>query len=234
MGLFGKLVRSRQQPRSELGDFLVKLTPGAIRSQSLAAKEPAMRIATAIALLILAQSARFARDLFATLAKPPVPVTTPLDGAARFDAVVFETAAFVHYALLAKHLNSPSDDLGDEDRSHDDDPYFAAGRDSSLLTGSILSSLAAFDVNEEVFANRPIAYSMRAPRQSFIEMFEGILIQAIDRAAPAALRSDGVCLDLGLSLVVPMHVRAFATAMLPEFEQAVRNACDNASELGFD
>lgn len=233
-GLVHRLFRTDRKPASRLGDFLSKITPGAIQAQALAVKDPELRIPTAISLLVLEQSGRFTRELFAALAEPPVPVSTPLGGAARFDAVAFETAAFVHYSLLAKHLGSPHDELENDDGSDDDDPYFVAVRDASQLTASILGSLVAFGVNEQIFVNRPLAYSMRARRQGFVEMFEGILIEAIESASPATLRARGVSLDLGLSLVVSLRARAFALTMLPAFGQVARNAVEKAADLGFD
>lgn len=236
MSLFRRLFPAKGKTTSQLNDFLSGLTPGVIMAQASTDKDPELRATTLISLLVLRQSGRFARELFATLAQAPVPVSTSLKGAARFDAVVFETAAFVHFALLAKHLRSP-DDEDDEDyegSDDDEDPYFVAVRDAMHLTGEVLGSLVAFAVNEQIFANRSVAYSMNVHRKGAVQMFEEILVAAIQTASPATMGTRGISLDIGLNLIVSLEAKSFALTMLPTFEQVTRNAVENPEKLGFE
>lgn len=106
---------------SELDDFLSKIDRGQIHARAREAKEPQLRIATAISLLVLEQSGRFTRDLFGALRAAPVPRQTANQGASNFDAAAFEAAAFSHYCLLAKHLGSPDDQFDNDDTDEDDD-----------------------------------------------------------------------------------------------------------------
>lgn len=225
---------------SELDKFLLEIDRSAIHARAREAKDRDLRIATAVSLLVLEQSGRFTRELFATLRRAPVPSSTGIRGASSFDAATFETAAFIDYSLLAKDLGSPDDRSGDhddldgDDDSNEADPYCVAVRNAHHLTGAILNSLVSFSVNEKIFPNRPIAYTMRARRQGLVEMFEGILIQAVENGAPAALHSTGISLDLGLPVIVGLSARTFAITTLPALEEVARNVVEHAAELGFE
>lgn len=142
MSFLDRLLRKADRPVSQLDEFLAKIDRSQIHARAREAQETELRTATAISLLVLEQSGRFTRDLFGA----------------------FETAAFIHYALLAEHLGSPDEfDADDEDDDEvEADPYVAAVRHAHHLTALIVNSLVSFKANEKIFENRPIAYAMRA------------------------------------------------------------------------
>jgi hypothetical protein len=131
-----------------------------------------------------------------------------------------------------KHFGVPGDDL-DDDEEDEADAYFVAARSAHHLTASIVNSMVEFTVNEQVFGNRPIAYSMRG-RQASVEVFEGLLSEAIEKGMPAALRPGAVSLDLGLSVIAGIHARTFATTTLPSLVEVAHNIVDHATELDLD
>jgi hypothetical protein len=219
---------------SKLDGFLLEIDRNAIYARAKEATEPGLRLATAISLLALEQSGRFTRGLFTSLQQTPGASSTSSRGATHFDAAAFETAAFIHYALLAEHLKPPNGgDIDKDDDLDEADPHFVAVRDAHHLSGKILSSLLSFSVNEKIFLNRPIAYSMRSGRRGLVQMFEGVLIEAVENGAPATLCSTGIILNLSVP-VVALCARSFAITTLPALEEVARNVVAHASELGFE
>lgn len=223
---------------SELDRVLSAMDHHFIYAQAKEAKTSDLRIATAISFTALMEAGRFTRDLFTGLREAPNPVSTDLRSGSSFDAGVFETAAFIHYSLLAKYLGSPDDEAGDDDDLDEDkdsdeaDPYFVAVRDAHHLTGGILNSLVSFGANEEVFLNRPIAYAMRGRQVALVEMFEGVLIEAVETGVPATLHSKTVSLSLGLTLIAGLRARNFFVTKLPALVKLTRNVVEHADDLG--
>ena len=236
MGLLDKLFRRPARPMSQLDDFLSMIERDAIPARARESKDPELRVPTAVCLLVLEQSGRFTRELFAALKGAPIPLSASIQSPTGFDAVAFETAAFIHYSLLAPYLLAPddlSDDHGDwDDGADEEDPYFAAMRTAHHLTAAMLSSMVSFTVDDKVFANRPIAYAIRAPRQASVEMFEGVLLEAVETGRAATLRSTGISSSASLPVIVGLNARTFAITMLPALEKVARSVVDHASELG--
>lgn len=235
MSLLDRLFRKSEQPMSELDGFLSKIDRSQIHARAREVKNAQLRTATAISLLVLEQSGRFTRDLFRALRTGPIANSAAIQEASNFDAAAFETAAFIHYSLLSKHLGSPDDQSDDDydidmDDADEADPYFVSVRDAHHLTGTILNSLVSFSANENIFRNRPIAYSLRGRQQGLVD--EGVLIEAIENGAPATLRSRAVNLTLQLPIVVSLNARTFAVTMLPVLEEVARNVVDHTAELG--
>lgn len=75
---------------------------------------------------------------------------------------------------------------------------------------------------------------MRARRQGLVEMFEGILIEAVENGAPSTLRSGAISLSLHLPLTVGLSARTFAVTTLPALEEVARNVVSRAAELGLE
>jgi hypothetical protein len=217
---------------SKLDEFLSMIDRKAIPARAREVRVPELRVATTLSLLVLEQAGRFTRELFDALHRAPIGPSSAIQRPSSFDAAAFETAAFIHYSLLAKHLGVPGDDVDDDE--DEADAYFLAARSAHHLTAGIINSMVEFPVNEEVFGNRPIAYSMRAGRQSSVEAFEAILIEAIEKGMPAALRAGAVSLDLGLSVTAGTHVRTFATTTLPALVEVAHNVVDHAEELDLE
>jgi hypothetical protein len=234
MSLFSRLFRgSKRRSVSKLDEFLSMIDRETIPARAKEVKSPELRVATTLSLLVLEQSGRFTRELFEALRQAPTGPSSAIQRSSSFDAAAFETAAFIHYSLLAKHLGVPGDDF-DDDEEDEDDAYFVAARSAHHLTASILNSMVEFTVNDKVFGNRPIAYSMRAGRQASVEAFEGILVETIEKGSPAALRPGAVSLDLGLSVIAGIHARTFATTTLPALVDVAHNIVDHSAELGLE
>jgi hypothetical protein len=247
MGLFDRLFGSREEPQTKLGSFLSGLSERAIQERVRSEKNIELRAPLAVSLIVLQSSGRFTTDLFRALRSSKVPGSASTSGAERFDATVYETAAFAHYALMAEGLRASveADDEDDEAWDEDDpdntggakrpsDPYFELARDACHVSGMFLNALVSFELNKKRFVTRPLAYSTRARRQSMVHVFSAILIETIESGSLATLTSKSVSLDLGLSVLVPAHAHAFATSMLPAFQEILHNAVDKAAELGFE
>lgn len=235
MGLLDKLLGRSRPAKSQLYGFLAAIDRSAIHARAREQRVPELRVAAAISLLVLEQSGRFTREISAAARDTPVTDAVADRISSSFDAAAFEVAAFLHYSIMAKHLGSSDDEIDYDEESDEDDPYFNAVRAAHRLTGGILDSLTSFKMGEQIFLNRLIAYSMLiARRKPLVEMFEGVLIEAIETGVPATLRATGISEDLGLSLAVGLKTRAFAITTLPAFVEVARNVVAPAAELGFE
>jgi hypothetical protein len=248
MSFFGKLF-GKSTPQSsavsKLDEFLSQIRRDEIHAHARKSKN--LQLPTAITLLTLEQSGRFTRDLFAAFRKSPIPVAQNLFGGRNFDAAVFETAAFISYSFMAKELaalegqrdedEDEIDELDDEDASDEDrdaTPYFSAVRDAHHLTWSFLEKFLSFNVNDKVFINRIFVYSDALHRRrSMVEVFEGMLIAAVEAGGAAPLRPQPST-TVGLSIMAATHARTFFIATLPTLVDVVHDVVKNRAKLGFD
>jgi hypothetical protein len=230
MSILSRLFRKAPR-RSRLEEFLSELTQSAIRSASLKGHDEEMRVATAISLLVLAASYRFASGLAVSVAELSATI-----GAQKrpmgllFDVAAFEVAAFAHHALLAPFMAAHESD--DFDQDEPDDPYFVVLRSAAHLSSSILQKFTDFGLPEEFLVNRALSYSLRERRSAPATQFEGILSSAIEGLSPKAGLRGPMSLDLGIGLGLKASIPAFCTHTMPALSVAARQAFDNADKLG--
>lgn len=227
MSIVSRLFKKTRQ-RSRLEEFLSELTPSAIRSASLKARDEEMRVASAISLLVLAATHRFSSELADSVEKLSVK-SGVRPARMAFDVVAFEVAAFSHHALLAPFVEY-SDDVNQDES--EDDPYFVVLRSAAHLSSSVLQGFTDLGLPEQFFINRALSYSLPKRRSDAVTEFETILSSAIEGGSPKAGLRGPLSLDLGLTLALKIAIPGFCTNIVPALSVAARNVFENADELG--
>lgn len=222
MSIVSRLFKKTRQ-RSRLEEFLSELTPSAIRSASLKARDEEMRVASAISLLVLAATHRFSSELADSVEKLSVK-SGVRPARMAFDVVAFEVAAFSHHALLTPFVEY-SDDVNQDES--EDDPYFVVLRSAAHLSSSVLQGFTDLG-----FINRALSYSLPKRRSDAVTEFETILSSAIEGGSPKAGLRGPLSLDLGLTLALRIAIPGFCTNIVPALSVAARNVFENADELG--
>lgn len=222
MSIVSRLFKKTRQ-RSRLEEFLSELTPSAIRSASLKARDEEMRVASAISLLVLAATHRFSSELADSVEKLSVK-SGVRPARMAFDVVAFEVAAFSHHALLTPFVEY-SDDVNQDES--EDDPYFVVLRSAAHLSSSVLQGFTDLG-----FINRALSYSLPKRRSDAVTEFETILSSAIEGGSPKAGLRGPLSLDLGLTLALKIAIPGFCTNIVPALSVAARNVFENADELG--
>lgn len=228
MSIVSRLFKKTRQ-RSRLEEFLSELTPSAIRSASLTARDEEMRVASAISLLVLAATHRFTSELADSMEKLSVKSGVRPARVVAFDVVAFEVAAFTHHALLAPFVEYSDDANQDES---EEDPYFVVLRSAAHLSSSVLQGFTDLGLPEQFFINRALSYSLPKRSSEAVTEFETILSSAIEGGSPKAGLRGPLSLDLGLTLALKIAIPGFCTNIVPALSVAARKVFENADELG--
>ncbi|MBY0494519.1 MAG: hypothetical protein K2Y23_09900 [Cyanobacteria bacterium] len=135
------------------------------------------------------------------------------------DVVVFEAAAYCHFQLMKEYL-------GDEDDSHDGDYYFNALREAVHLTSALLKSHTEFSVDERLFANRVIRYSMKvgplAVRDETAEL-EALVLQSLQKGSPIGAAHAPTLLNLALGIALKTAIAIFHNTWMTPLRQTAQN-----------
>jgi hypothetical protein len=210
-------------------NYLQTLSPREIQSAAFKAKGQELRIATLLSLTVLAAARDLAVDVPDTIQSFAKRMRAPPQNQSIFDIVVFETAAFAHYALMAPYLTD--DDESDE--PVDEDPYFATLRTGAHISGGIVASHTDFELPDNFFMHRVSSYTLvEVEGENFFNRFQALLASSMEGGTPHAGRSNSLSLDMALTLGLAATVLPFCSTMLPALTAVARNAYDHADELG--
>jgi hypothetical protein len=219
-----------------LATYIDSLTEESIIEQAQLAKGSSKGVETALSLMVLRQAGRFSRDLVSSVQQPGTVFEGSGVHAEAFDAVVFETAAFLHYSMMARYLVETTeegyDGLSDELLSNH---TFLTLRGAYHATGQYLQGRTAFPFSSIVYNTIAFSYAASSQQGGFIQRFESLLLTALASGIPASLspqHTGGLSHSID-ALTVAMRARAFALSQVPAFEQVSENAIRNARALGF-